>query len=68
MFYAEIKAQISLCLVVSDALLLGAHFGSYLFRQERFDDIPDFNVVVVLDADTAFHAVGNFLRIVLEAP
>src|SRR6185369_6886285 len=42
-------------------------FGGELLDLERLDDIAGLDVVVILQADTAFVTAGNFLLIVLEA-
>src|SRR5437660_9911273 len=38
-----------------------------LFRHKRLDHVADFDVSVVRDRDTAFHAVGDLRSVVLEA-
>ena len=46
---------------------LRRQFCRDLLGHERFDRVADLDVVVVGDADAAFHSVGHFAGIVLEA-
>src|SRR5512142_1528719 len=47
---------------------LHADFGGDLLSDERFNDVADLNIAVVLDADAAFHAITDFADILLETP
>ena len=49
-------------------LFLNEGFRRYALGNEILDDVPNLDVAVVRDRNTAFHAVPHFADIFLEAP